>query len=413
MQQGKPLFAATVLASVAVYGFHFFVSRRLGVDDYGVVAALLSAVTLVNAAAAVGATVVARFASEFQALEDGPRLRRLLEVLSLWSAILFAAALALSLAFRWQLAAVLRIHSAWLVVLAVLLATLTVAAVLLRGLLQGMQRFTQFALSFITEQIGRAFLASIFVALGMGVQGALVGSIIAAAGAVAYTYARLRSSLRRSAVKLHVDLRRLLVTSGAIAVATISLAMLSYVDLIFAKHYLTAHDAGLYGFAVLPGRALTAVGSFVPTWILPKSTEHTAAGKRGSGVFGIGIAAGAALSLPVLVVLYFFSPQIVNVIAGPAFAGAAPLIFPYGCAAAFFTLTSISASYQIGQHRFAFVVPLGSCVAAEIVGVILLHQTARQIIYVVLAANALGFAASLVRVGGRRPKITASSSRTG
>lgn len=402
--QGKPLFVATALASLAVYGFHFFVSRRLGVDDYGTVASLLSAVTLVNAVSAVGATIIARFSAEFHTLEDGARLRRLLDLLMTCCAVLFSVATVAAFFGRVPLAAFLRIGSPELIVLAVVLAALTVAAVLLRGLLQGMQRFSSFSLSFITEQVGRAVVASIFVAIGLGVRGALLGGIIAAAGAVWYTYAGLRCVLRDRAAMLRIDVRRLVMTSGAIAIAALSLAILSYFDLILAKHYLSPRDAGLYGFAVLPGRALTAVISFVPTWILPKSTEHAAGGKNGHAPFLMGIVVGAALGLPAVVLLYVFAPAIVHVIAGRAFAGAAPLIFPYGCAAALYTLTSIAASYQMGRHSFGFVIPLLVAVAGEIAAIAFMHRTAQQIVMVVLVANVAALAAIALPMAIERHK---------
>ena len=402
VRQGRPLLVATGLASFAVYGFHFYVSRRLGVDQYGTIASLLSAVTLVNAAAAVGATVLARFAADFRAVDDRGRLRRLLDLVTRWSAIAAAIAVLGAFALRLPLAGFMNLHTPAYVVLAVALACLTVVAVLLRGMLQGMQQFVSFSLSFIAEQVGRALLAALCVAAGFGVAGALGGGIAAAAIASVYTYAGLRGLLRVPAVNLRIDVRRLVATTGAIAAATVGLAMLSYLDVVLAKHYLDPRSAGLYGFAVLPGRALTAIISFVPTWIFPKAAEHAAEGRNGHAPLAVGLGVATLLALPVLALLYFFAPQIAALAGGPQFEASAPLMLPYACAATVFTLASIAATYQMGRHQFRFVTPLAAAVAVEVGGIALLHGTAEHVVYAVLIANVAAFLAALFGLRSRR-----------
>lgn len=392
------MLVATALASLAVYGFHFFASRRLGVDRYGALASLLAAVTLINAVSTVGATIVARFAAEFEALEDRGRLRRLLDVLTRSCAILFTVGGITAFVFRAPLAAFLRIEISGFVVMAAILAGLTVTAGLLRGLLQGTQRFVSFSLSSIIENVGRAALAAVFVLIGFGIPGVLFGQIIAAIVATAYTYVGLRTALCAPPVMLRIDLRRLVVTSGAIAAASLSLSMLAYFDLILAKHYLTPHDAGLYGFAILPGRMLSAIISFLPTLILPKATARAAIGRPGHAILYAGIGVAAALGLAALGFFYVFAARIVLTIAGPAFISAAPLIFPYGCAAAAFGLTSIAVAYQMGRHRFDFVLPLLLIVVCEVVAIALVHETAAEIVLIVLIANVLAFFAAIFRV---------------
>lgn len=402
IRQNRPLFISTALASLAFYAFHFIASRRLGVDDYGAIATLLSAVTLLNAIAAIGATIVARFAAEFHALEDHARLRRLLDIVTQISAVLFAAAVLSALALATPLSAFLQIGSRPNIVLTSLLAGCTVAVVLLRALFQGMQRFAAFSISFIIEQAGRAIIATLIVVGGFRVQGALLGSIAATAFATMYTYLGLRRSLSQPPTRLRLDYRRLVIASSAIAISTLCLATLSFFDVILAKHYLSPHDAGLYSFAILPGRALTTVAAFLPTWMLPTSAQRFAKGISGNRMLAVTLGVAGALGALALAIFYTLSNAIVSIVAGQAFAGAATLIFPYGCAAALFSLTSIVVAYQIGQHRFTFVIPLLFAVLCEVSAIALFHETPLAIVQVVLGANALALLASLIGITGAR-----------
>jgi O-antigen/teichoic acid export membrane protein len=393
LKQGWPLFAGLVLASLAAYGFHFFASRRLGVDVYGALASLLATVTLISTASQIGATIVARFAAEFSVLGDRGRLRRLFEVACATSVGLLLACLVTALVLNHALAAFFRIESAEAIVLAAAIAGLVVTGNVLRGLMQGAEEFMAFSISFIIENVGRALVASVVVALGAGMIGAFWAQVAACVCAVAYTYVQIASHLKVSAVKLRLDVRRLLLTSGGIAAALASMAVLSYFDVVLAKHYLTPHEAGLYSFATLPGRALSAIVEFVPTVLLPKATAAAAARTNSARMLVSGLAIAAGISAVMLAAIYVFRIAIPLTAGGSQFAGAAQLIFPYAGAAALFGLSRIAVSYNIGAHHYKFVPPLIAVVVCEIAGIALFHQSASQVVWVVVLANAAGLAA--------------------
>lgn len=387
-----------MLASGAVYAFHFIASRTLGVVHYGTLASILAAVTLLTVLAGVGATVVARLAAEYQMAGEQGRIHRLfvLVLRTCGGAVAFCAVV--SLVLHAQIAAFLHIAESTYVVSGAVLGALAFSAALLRGLLQGTQRFTAFSLSFTLENVGRALLGVCAVFLGYGLIGALVAQIAAEGAAIAYTIFGMRDTFTVPALRLRIDLRRLILTSGSIAVATICLAMLSYFDVILAKHYLSPQEAGLYGFAVLPGRTLSAIVSFLPVLILPKATAAAATGRRGHSMFWVSVAAATALLAVMVLVFYLMPLTLVRWTGGERFIACAPLIFPYGVATALFALAGIAASYKIGRHRFDFVAPLVLTVAGEICGIAFFHGTASQVVDVVLVTNAAALAACMFRV---------------
>lgn len=398
IRHGSPLLLAMVLASLAVYGFHFYASRRLGVDLYGALASLLSTVTLISSASQIGATIVARFAAEFDALKDLGRLRRLFDVTALACGGTLIGGVGLTALFQAQLASFFHLGSGLPIVLTALVCGLVFAGNVLRGLLQGIQKFSRFSISFVVENVGRAVLGSVAVALAYGIDGAFAAQIVAAACAVAYTYTQLARVLRAVPVRLHIDVRRLALTSSGIAVGTACLAVLSYFDVVLAKHYLGEHDAGLYGFGTLPGRTLSAITFFLPTLILPKATATASGQRKTLGILFAGLGAATGFLVVALIPFYLLPHWIVFVAGGQQYVQAAPLVFPYGCAAGVFGLTRIAVSYNVGIHRFGFVTPLFVVTAAEIAGIAVFHRDPAQIVSVVLAANVLALAASLLPV---------------
>src|SRR5580700_9510597 len=77
VRHGLIVFASSTLVNLFNYIFHFFMSRRLGVVDYGALASIFAGLVIVSVPAAILTMVVVRYAAEFKALSDFARLRRL------------------------------------------------------------------------------------------------------------------------------------------------------------------------------------------------------------------------------------------------------------------------------------------------------------------------------------------------
>jgi len=404
IRHGSLLFVATATGSAALFFFHFLASRRLGVEAYGVLAALLAAVALISFTSTVGTTIVARFAAEFYALDDARRLRRLNDVVTMVCASIFICGCAVAAAFTSQLAAFFHVDTLGVVALTVILTTLGVVLALARGIQQGAHRFTSLSVSQIVESLGKAVLAAVAVFAGLGVMGALAGQIAASLAAALYTFADTRMHFTAPPEKLRFNLRRLLQTSGGIAGAFVGLAILINFDVVLAKHYLTSREAGLYAVATLPGRTLAGIMYFLPTIMLPKATANASVGKPAHKLLLGAFAVSAGVWLIALTIFYLVPVPIVHLIAGGAYTAAAPLVFPYGCSAAVFGLASIAVAYRIGHGNFGFVIPLLIVVSGELVAIAFVHATALGIIRILICANVLALLVSLYGITQlRRP----------
>ena len=61
--------------------------------------------------------------------------------------------------------------------------------------------------------------------------------------------------------------------------STLCLTVLGYANQPMVKHFLPAHEAGLYGAASLAGKIVLYGLSFVPLLILPKAAARAARGQ--------------------------------------------------------------------------------------------------------------------------------------
>jgi hypothetical protein len=156
--------------------------------------------------------------------------------------------------------------------------------------------------------------------------------------------------------------------------------------------------AGEYSAAGIAGRALFLLISFVPTILLPKATSRTTSG-RGTG--SLIIAAGsvtAFLALTTLLVFGTFPALIMGIVAGPSFIDAAPYVLPYGTATAFLAAANVSATYQIGLHRFGFVPIMVVILGLEVGAISAFHRSLNDVLTVIIIGHACALLATLWRV---------------
>lgn len=400
-RQGLIVFAAQMAVNLSNFLFHAFISRRIGVEQYGALNALVSAFNIFSVVAVVLTTVVAKTVAELRAGDADGRIRgfalRAMMVLSAVAAI----AMLLGTAFAPAIASYLQIRSPLAVVLTA--GILAVNFLLpMRGVLQGAELFGSYSVSLVLEAVLKVALAVAFVSFGFGLGGALGGWLAGAAIALLYTLAigTLKYG-HTEASKYTIDYRRIGAATAGIVVAALLLSIMQFSDVIIVKHFLNPRAAGLYAAAALSGRMLFLLVNFVPIVLLPHAVkaEHSKDGPGKLLVLAIAVVLG--LSLAGLVLYALVPATIVGTLAGAAFRPASPLLLPYGVAATVFAVLNTIVTFRIGIHRLQFIAPLAIVAALEVGGIWLLHASPLQVILVLIAGNATGVLACFYKIRER------------
>jgi len=405
-RQSAIVFASTLAINALGYGFHFAISRRIGVDAYGTLSALNAGYMISLTVAAIFATIVVKFAAELRAVGDLPRLAALSRRLAAFVVTVGVATLVVGLLASSAIASFLHVRDVRAVAVVVGIVALTIASAPLRAIFQGMEEFTTFAALGVVESFVKALAGVLFVYVGFGVTGAFAGWAIGTALSLAAVVVALVLRFRGLArVPFYVDVRRLAVTTSGVATGMLALTALGYADVIVVKHFVDPRTAGLYGALSLSGKILLFFVGFLPTVVLPKATRAALAGRSALPTLLQALGLVIAISVCGLAV-YGFAPRlVVTALAGNAFAAAAPYAFSYGLAMVFLAALSVVVSFKIGLHRFDFVVPVVVIALAEIVGISLRHEDLGQVIEVLVAGNAAAFFASLYRIGAVAPVV--------
>jgi O-antigen/teichoic acid export membrane protein len=398
-RHGLLVFISSTLVNALGYAFHFAISRRIGVEQYGVLSALNAALMISFVVSQIVSTVVVKYAAEFRATGDDAHLAALTDRLTRYGAAAAVLVILAGLAATRPIAGFLQIANLPAVALCVSIIGVSMWTPALRAIFQGVEDFNVYAISVVVESLGKAVLGIVFVYAGFGVDGAFAGWALGSVIALAYTAWAAQVRFRRvPGGKLFIDFRRLVLTMANVSAATLVLTCLSYSDVIVVKHFADPTTAGLYGALSLSGKILLFLVGFVPTIVLPKASRVALSGKSPIGVFVQALGIIFAMSGTGLAAYYFFPRLVITALAGGSFAPAAPYVFSYGFSMVLLAGINVIVVYKMGIHRFDFVLPLTLCAVGELVGISVHHGSLADVISVLIVGNAIALVTSAFRV---------------
>jgi O-antigen/teichoic acid export membrane protein len=387
VRQGALVFVASMVLNLGGFAFHAIASRRLGVADYGVLYALISACTIVAVPSAVAVPVIARFAAEFRVLHDDRHVRRLiLDLVRLFGLLALCYVGAALLAMR-PIGAFLHVP-AWCVPLVALMGGGMLLSGVLRAVAQGTQDYRAFARSCVTDGLTKVVALVALMLLAFGLLGAVLGFVAGVfGGAIAVGFDLFKRYRDVEACAIRYDWRRIAVSGLGSAAITLAGALMGSADVVLVKHFFTADQAGMYSAASLGGKILLYFVAFVPTILLPQATERHVRGERTRYALATCIALLVCIGIAGLIALKFFGLVLLHALVGHAFDGAAALLLPYSVAMVFLALSGMLGSYGIATHRIAFALPLIACVAGTLAGITFFHGTLGQVVGIVAVGN--------------------------
>lgn len=390
------VFASTMAVNIVNYGIHFVLSRRLGVQEYGEFASLMSVMAIVGIPSGFIVMVVAKFAAEFHALDELSRIRVLSQRALLFGSSLGVVFFVPAVLAQQQIAGYLHLTDPTSVVAMALVLGLSCTVPVMWAVLQGAQDFSRLAISSTIEAVAKLVLGVGMTFLGFRVAGVFFGYAIAIVLTMVVTLPFVRRHWAPGKVGLKIDAKRLLYATGGVIVGTSAITILGYIDVPMVKHFFDATDAGLYGAVAVCGKILFFLVGFVPTLVLPKAARDSLHGRPAGRVLLQGLALTALLAGCGLALFLFVPTLVVRVTYGVAFIPAAPYIFAYGLAMTLLAATAVVVNYKIGLHHFAFVGPLVLVTVAEPVAIQFFHATLWNVIAILIIGNAAALGSCLL-----------------
>jgi glycosyltransferase involved in cell wall biosynthesis/O-antigen/teichoic acid export membrane protein len=346
--------------------FTILVTRVLGKEGYGALAALTSAFLILLVG---GQSLQAAAAREVALgrLGAGGALRSTVDA---WTRTLLIATLALAVAgfvLREPLAAVIGIDEhPWGAAALLPTGSLWLLVSLQRGVLQGLHAFKPVGLSIVLEAAGRLAMGGTLAAVA-GVTGAFLGTPLCFLAVIAGLALAIDRRVGAPAPPLRTRSLRTLVGHGWVPiVGLLLLAVLQNVDVIIARHQLGHDRAGSYAVAAVAAKSVVWVAIGVGLQLLPQATSRAAAGLDPRPVLVRALVVLAAIATPALIIFAAVPELLLRVAFGPDTVDAAPALLVLGGAMTLLAVAYLTVQYMfaLGQVRFLWV--LGAVAIAEV-----------------------------------------------
>lgn len=373
---------AMALANVLGYTLNLVGARLLGPSGFGALGALLGLVLIGNVVALGLQTVTARALASDRVAADGAGLYRL----ALWSAVTVGAVALVAAPALVELLHLADARAAWW--LPLVLAPLTVTGVQL-GLLQGAERFRALAGLYVVAAVGKVGGGIVGITVGRSVSATVLGTAAGAALSALVGHAMVRRSLSGSPHPARGRLPELLLATHSLLV----LFVVTNLDVLLARHYLSAPEAGRYAVGAVVAKGAFWLPGFVAVVALPGLSDELR--RRRTAVRAV--TAVAACGIVVTAACAILGDVAVSVVGGAAYASLAPRVWLFAAVGSLFALAQLLLYSRLAaRDRRALFGVWTALLLLMLLVVGLRHGSVTQIVTSVLVAAAALVAAGLV-----------------
>lgn len=393
LNAGALVFAASMILSVGGFVFHAVASRRLGVDDYGALYALISLYTIAGVPASLFSPVVTKYAAEFRALHDDSHVRGLIDLIVRAFGAFGLVYIVLGVALAVPIGSFLHVPG-WEIPIVGVMAAIGILSSTLRSIGQGVHDYGAYGLSIASEGVGKVVALLIFSVVGLTIfRGVLSFAIGMLVGVVFVFFPLAKRYFRIGASSVSLDWQRILGTTAGAASLTLTMALIGFGDVLIVKHAFSPSEAGLYSVASLSAKVLLYFVGFVPAILIPQATHRHARGERTRRTLFAACVFVAVVSLAGVAAYRVFGALLLHLLVGPAFDAALPLLPTYAGAMAFLAMTNTLGSYALATHRLAFVVPLVVATIGTLAFIAAAHPSLAAVAQELLVGNIVMFSA--------------------
>src|SRR5581483_9218488 len=253
-----------------------------------------------------------------------------------------------------------------------------------RGYIQGVHAFTALAVNFMLEGLVRLGGAYLLIEMGLGVQGAVLASVIAVIAS--YFLAQPSpglASLRTAVVSLAPGegVQAIVFFSGQV--------IINNFDIVLVKHFFSSDLAGIYAAVSLVGRLVNMCAWSVVNTMFPVSAAARSSDREARPVLFLSLSMVFIILSSLILGLWAIPSFLWRTLFGSHFelgniGGLAALLILYAVTTGVYSLSSVMITYEMSRKiantswvQLAFS-------GAFILGICVFHNTLRQVILVQL-----------------------------
>lgn len=395
------LFVGAQFGNLCNLLFQVIMARMLGNADYGVLFAILSALMLLGLPLGSLGGAVTHFTALFMARDEREKIRAMMLALARDFMMPVVVLVLLVLLGGHELVRVFKLDSLAPVYLAVATVVVMLVAAVPSGVLAGMQAFEWVALIGNSWTALRLILGVILVWLGLGAVGGLTANMLGMMGSALLLLVLCASLLGRG--RAHAERPAGLYSyMGGYMLTFAAYAVLSSTDVLWVKYYFPPDQAGIFAKATMVARMALFLPGPVCAAMFPKVTSSGDSSRANYRTLVKAMGLTGLISGGIGVVCLAFPDPLLRLLVREVQPGQVAFLRAMVLALAPLTLVMVLMNFELAQRRFRITIPLYTCAAGYIVGVMRWHETPLQIVTVLGVMSVLSLLLTLLVLPWRK-----------
>ncbi len=384
------------LGNVFNFYFHIYMSRNLGPEGYSALNSLMSLLFWISIPMITVQTTITKFVAQYNARDEGARVRRLmLECLKrvgiagfvLMALIIFGAPL---------IGDFLNIErNTPIIVSGVLLFSMYLMPVLW-AVLQGREQFGYLGTSYFAGFTAKCALGILFAMLGWGVGGVLFGVALSFGLSLLIAVWPIREVLVSDFGDDSIDMRELYRFAAPVIVTLMCLNSFCNIDIPLVRHFYGNEGEGLklagyYATASIIGKAFLFLPFGIILALFPKVARKRATGENPIPVLARGLVLEVVLALGGIIACFVLARFIALVLGKSDAPELVALIRVFGIAITPVAVTMILVHYNLAIERYGFLWVLIPLTTLTFAGIWFFHATPMTVLAILGAGGMLLF----------------------
>ncbi len=257
------------------------------------------------------------------------------------------------------------------------------------GILQGIQSFRTLSIFFAGTSIFKYIFCVALVAIGLGLNGIMIGTILSVALVAYISFIPVCRHLRKGRDSMNPQDRDPLSVVIPIVLANLSFAFFTQADIVLVKYFFSPQEAGIYSSASVLGKAVMYLPGAIVISLFPMVASNKALNKGTTHLIIKALAITVLLSGSGTIVLYLFPDLIISLFFGERFASAAGIVGLFAIAMMPLAVIMVIMNYNIAKGEKYFTYVMLAFAAIQIAGIIGFHDSLSTVLMVIFFSGFL------------------------
>lgn len=352
------LFVASSIVNISNFIFHMYATRNLKPGDYGALATLLGIIMVISMPCMSLQMSIVKKTSVLKARNRIPEIGILFRDASQW---LFIIGILIFLIFVFladPIKKFFNLNDKRLVYIlgGVLIIYFIIPVV--RGVLQGMQKFFSYGINMIMDALCRLLFLILFIYFGFGVYGALGTTFFSGICAYIIGFYMIINIIRLKDKNQEnpVFFKDVLTYAMPVLFSFLGFSLLGYIDLFVVKHFYSEEQAGFYAITSIIGKAFLFFPSAVVMVLFPKVSEHYELNINPRKMLYKSLILTVLISFIGIIFCYFLPEFVLWLLTGGGkYYAIKEIVRLFGIAILPLVLLNVIINYNLAVHNYAFI----------------------------------------------------------